>query len=46
MSRKSWVTQLRLRFGGKPGHSNLSPGMSERLQRIREQVHFSGDMPA
>ena len=46
MGRKSWVTQLRLRFGGKPGHSNLSPGMSERLQRIREQVHFSGEMPA
>ena len=46
MGRRSWVTQLRLRFGGKSGHSNLSTGMSERLQRIREQVHFSGEMPA
>ncbi|MDF2797759.1 MAG: methyltransferase UbiE/COQ5 family protein [Devosia sp.] len=46
MGRKSWVTQLRLRFGGKPGHGNLAPGMAERLQRIREQVHFSGEMPA
>jgi len=46
MGRKSWVTRLRLAFGGKTGHGNLAPGMSERLQRIREQVHFSGDMPA
>jgi ubiquinone/menaquinone biosynthesis C-methylase UbiE len=46
MGRKSWVTRLRGMFGGKPGHSNLAPAMSERLQRIREQVHFSGEMPA
>jgi ubiquinone/menaquinone biosynthesis C-methylase UbiE len=46
MGRKSWVTRLRLRFGGKPGHANLAPGMSERLQRIREQVYFAGEMPA
>lgn len=46
MGRKSWVTRLRLAFGGKAGHRHLAPGMSERLQRIREQVHFSGDMPA
>lgn len=46
MGRKSWVTHLRLALGGKPGHRNLAPGMSERLQRIREQVHFSSEMPA
>jgi hypothetical protein len=46
MGRKSWVTRLRLAFGGKAGHGNLAPGMSERLQRIREQVYFSGEMPA
>lgn len=46
MGKKSWVTRLRLAFGGKTGHSNLAPGMSERLQRIRTQVHFSGEMPA
>ncbi|MEO5806311.1 class I SAM-dependent methyltransferase [Devosia sp.] len=44
MGRKNWVTRLRTRFGGKAGHSNLAPGMSERLQRIREQVHFAGEM--
>ena len=46
MGKKSWVTRLRTMFGGKPGHRNLAPGMSERLQRIREQVHFAGEMPA
>ena len=46
MGRKGWVTRLRLAFGGKPGHSHLAPDMAERLQRIRTQVHFSGEMPA
>jgi len=46
MGRKSWVSRLRTLFGGRQGHSNLAPGMSERLQRIRTQVHFSGEMPA
>lgn len=46
MGRKSWVTRLRLMFGGKTGHANLAPCMSERLQAMRSQVHFSGDMPA
>jgi ubiquinone/menaquinone biosynthesis C-methylase UbiE len=46
MGRKSWVTRLRIAVGGKTGHNNLAPGMSERLQRIRTQVHFAGEMPA
>lgn len=46
MGRKSWVSKLRARFGGAGGHANLAPGMSERLQRIRTQVYFSGEMPA
>ena len=46
MGRKGWVTRLRLAFGGKPGHSHLAPDMAERLQRIRTQVHFTGEMPA
>jgi len=46
MGRKGWATRLRMAFGGKPGHSHLAPGMAERLQRIRTQVHFSGEMPA
>ena len=46
MGRKGWVTRLRTAFGGKPGHSHLAPDMAERLQRIRTQVHFSGEMPA
>ena len=46
MGRKGWVARLRMAFGGKPGHSHLAPGMAERLQRIRTQVHFSGEMPA
>ena len=46
MGRKSWVTRLRTAFGGNTGHGHLTPGMSERLQRIRTQVHFSGEMPA
>lgn len=46
MGRKSWVTRLRIAFGGTAGHNNLAPGMSERLQRIRTQVHFAGEMPA
>ena len=46
MGRKSWATRLRLALGGKAGHGHLAPGMSERLQRIREQVHFAGEMPA
>jgi len=46
MGAKSWVTRLRMLFGGKPGHARLAPAMSDRLQRIRQQVHFSGEMPA
>ena len=46
MGRKGWPTRLRLLLGGKAGHGNLAPGMAERLQRIRSQVHFSGEMPA
>jgi SAM-dependent methyltransferase len=46
MGRKGWATRLRILFGGKAGHSRLAPGMAERLERIREQVYFSGQMPA
>ena len=45
MGRKSWVTRLRAALGGKSGQGHLAPAMAERLQRIRSQVHFSGDMP-
>ena len=40
------ATKLRLACGGRQGHANLAPGMAERLQAIRSQVHFSDDMPA
>lgn len=46
MGRKGWATRLRMAFGGKAGHSHLAPGMADRLERIRTQVHFSSEMPA
>lgn len=46
MGHKGWAARLRTLFGGKPGLSTLAPGMSDRLQRIRTQVHFAEEMPA
>lgn len=46
MGKKSWVTRLRARLGISPDRARLSNGMSERLQNIRTQVYFSGEMPA
>lgn len=44
MAKKGLATRLRGGTGGS--HHRLAPGMSERLKAIREQVYFSGDMPA
>lgn len=46
MGRKSWVSHIRARLDRRPHHANLAPGMAERLQTIRSQVYFSGQMPA
>lgn len=49
MGRKSWVARLRERWGRLTGKANtprMDPQWIERLERIRTQVYFSGQMPA
>lgn len=50
MGKRSWVSRLHAaidRLTGRPaGNSHLSPAMAAQNRRIREQVYFSGAMPA
>lgn len=46
MGHKTWATALRSRFDARPHHSNIAPGMADRLQAIRSQVYFADKMPA
>ena len=49
MGKETWVKSLQklwTRIVGKQVTGPVSPDMAERLQKIRERVYFSGEMPA